>query len=83
MADLYEDKPDARQLGVDEPQAVSRFRPRYRALTEEEVLLHDRIKGGASMLEAMFEQVPDGREKSIAMTKLEEAVMWIVKGLTK
>jgi hypothetical protein len=42
MADVYDGKPDGRQ--GDAAQPVSRFRPRYRALTEDEKALHDAIK---------------------------------------
>lgn len=60
----------------------SRFRPTYRNLTVEEKELHDGIKEQAAALEKYFEMVPNGREKSLAMTKLEEAIMWAVKALT-
>lgn len=76
---VYEGKPDARQGG---DIAVSRFRPRYRALNAEEKALHDAIKDKAVELEALFQQVPDGRYKSLSFTALEEAVMWNVKQLT-
>ncbi len=81
MNNLYEGKPDARQsASVNEP--VSRFRPRYRALTDEEKVLHDAIKTKAGELEALFNQVKLGRYSSLAMTSLEQAVMWSVKELT-
>lgn len=81
MANLYSGMPDKRQS--DDVQApVSRFRPTYRALTDEEKALHDRIKEKAVELEALIEQTKPGREKSLAMTKLEESVMWAIKGLT-
>lgn len=73
--------PDARQSDkVDEP--VSRFRPRYRALTDDEKALHDEIKAKAADLEAAFEKVKNGRYKSLGITALEQAVMWTVKELT-
>jgi hypothetical protein len=81
MAHLYEGQPDARQAGTE--IKTSRFRPRYRQLTDAEKLHHDLIKETAVSLELLFEGVPQGREVSIAFTKLEEAVMWAVKGLTK
>ncbi len=65
---------------VDEP--VSRFRPRYRALTDDEKALHDVIKKKASELEVLFNQVKPGRYRSLGFTALEEAVMWAVKELT-
>lgn len=82
MADVYEGKPDARQLSPSEDQAVSRFRPRYRQLTDEEKALHDAIKSKAVELEALFDQVKTGRYRSLGFTALEEAVMWTVKELT-
>lgn len=59
-----------------------RFRPRYRALTDDEKALHDAIKGKASELEVLFDQVKPGRYRSLGLTALEEAVMWCVKELT-
>ena len=81
MANVYEGAPDGRQSDkVDEP--VSRFRPRYRALSDDEKSLHDALKSKASELEALFEQVKPGRYRSLAITALEESVMWVVKELT-
>ena len=37
------------------------------------------IKIGASVLLSDIEQVPDCREKTIAIEKLEECVMWVGK----
>lgn len=34
-----------------------------------------------TMAAAIIEMVPQGRERSLALTKLEELVMWGVKGL--
>lgn len=93
MTHLFEGTPDARQ-SADPAMPTSRFRPRYRALSEPEKVLHDQIKDAAARLEALIEQVPaargdapnhnpSGRELALAMTKLEESVMWAVKGLTK
>lgn len=81
MTHVYEGQPDARQSDkLDEP--VSRFRPRYRALTDDEKALHDEIKSKASELEALFERVKPGRYRSLGLTALEESVMWTVKELT-
>lgn len=81
MADVFEGKPDARQSS-DQAEVVSRFRPRYRALSEDEKALHDEIKSKAAELEALFEQIKPGRYRALGMTALEESVMWAVKELT-
>lgn len=78
-SDVFEGRPDARQ-GGDIP--TSRFRPRYRALTQEEVALHDEIKAKATEMEALFVRVRAGRYNALAVTALETSVMWIVKELT-
>jgi hypothetical protein len=81
MNHVFDGTPDARQSDkMDEP--VSRFRPRYRALTDDEKALHDAIKGKAAELEALFERVKPGRYCSLGLTALEESVMWTVKELT-
>lgn len=81
MGNVYEGQPDARQSD-SVSEKLSRFRPKYRALTDEEKALHDAIKDKAAELEALFEQVGPGRYASLAMTDLEKSVMWIVKELT-
>lgn len=80
MAHVYEGEPDARQS--DEPITVTRFRPRYRALTDDERDLHDRIKAAADEMEELYKEVKHGRYHALAITALEESVMWIVKELT-
>lgn len=81
MNNVYAGNTDARQSDSAEHR-VSRFRPTYRALTDDEKKLHDDIKQKAVELEELFEQVGKGRYQSLAFTSLEEAVMWIVKELT-
>lgn len=81
MANVYEGEPDARQSD-DVEMPTSRFRPKYRALTDDEKSLHDAIKAKATELEGLFEQVKAGRYRSLGFTALEEAVMWTVKELT-
>jgi hypothetical protein len=80
MANVYEGKTDGRQ--ADTAIAVSRFRPRYRALTDDEKALHDQIKDKAAELEALFGKVKPGRYNALAITSLEQSVMWVVKELT-
>ena len=61
---------------------MSRFRTEYRELSAaEQITLRD-LKEAAEELEAHILDAPDGREKSLALTRLEEAVMWAVKGVT-
>jgi hypothetical protein len=88
---LYEGPPDARQA-PDPNLPTSRFRPKYRQLSPIEEQIHDAIKAKAEDLEATFTRaliaqelrsVSAGREIALALTKLEESVMWAVKGLTK
>jgi hypothetical protein len=59
------------------------MRHQYRVLSDEEkeamLWLKDQ---GLTMMEFISEHVPNGREASLAKTKLEECVMWAVKGLT-
>ncbi len=81
MTNVFEGKPDARQSdSVNHP--VSRFRPTYRALTDEEKALHDAIKTKASELEELFSKVKPGRYNALAITSLEQSIMWVVKELT-
>ena len=80
MTNLFDGKPDDRQ--ADANITVSRFRPRYRALSDQEKELHDMIKSKAVELEALYGQVKSGHYNSLAMTSLEQSVMWIIKELT-
>lgn len=80
MANVFEGQPDGRQ--AETPIAVSRFRPRYRPLTDEEKALHDALKEKAAELETLFAKVKPGRYNALAVTALEQSIMWIVKELT-
>lgn len=80
MPHVFEGEPDGRQADTAIP--VSRFRPRYRALTDDEKALHDEIKNKAAEMEALYAKVKTGRYNSPALTSLEQSVMWIVKELT-
>lgn len=90
---------DAR-MALEQGDAPTRFRPRYRKLGEGELQRIDEIKEAADGLERMiraaycvkagsderFEAIANGgnasREHALALTALEESVMWAVKGLT-
>lgn len=81
MPNVYEGPPDARQS--DDPNLpLSRFRPRYRALSDDEKAVHDNLKDAYAEVEALIDQLPSGRYKSLALTALEESCMWAVKQLT-
>ncbi len=69
---IYTDMPDAR-LNPTIKEA-SRFAPRYRALTAEELILHDQIKAKAAELEALFNQVLQLRYASQIITAPEGQV---------
>jgi hypothetical protein len=62
------------------------FRPVYRKLNKLEKQAMNSLKDKALTLYQDFETLMNpnnGREFSLAKTKLEESVMWAVKGLTK
>lgn len=81
MSNLFEGTPDARQADeVDEE--MSRFRPRYRALTPEEVAHHDDLKTAYTAVERLLDILPSGRYRALAYTALEESCMWAIKELT-
>lgn len=58
------------------------FRLENRELTAQEQQRIKRIKQKAKELATEFYPT-DGREKATALTRLEECVMWAVKGITK
>lgn len=57
----------------------SRFR--YVELSDNAKLFNAELTQQATYCEASFDRLPNGREKSLALTKLEEAVMWARKAL--
>lgn len=58
------------------------FRTKYRVISDAEKKQMYLIKEAADKLLALFPKIED-KETSIAITKLEESVMWVVKGITK
>jgi hypothetical protein len=58
------------------------MRTDYRELSDTEKNLIQSIKNQALAIEAMLNGAKPGREISLARTKLEECVMWAVKGIT-
>ncbi len=81
MANVFDGQADERQ-SEDVQEPLSRFRPRYRALTEEEKKLHDDIKDSYLAVEQFIERLKPGRYRALAITALEESCMWAVKELT-
>lgn len=61
---------------------VDKFRSKYRPLTETEQRLIENVKQAAFRLDILLNDLPPSREKSLAMTNLEQAVMWATKALT-
>ena len=62
---------------------MSTFRKQYRSLSDIESRFVDDIKTRAEALESMIIMSQEhSRERALALTKLEEAVMWAVKGVT-
>lgn len=61
---------------------LNRFRLEYRKLSVDETQVMNNIKDKAEELAVLFDNEPNSRYKSLAMTKLEESVMWMVKGIT-
>jgi hypothetical protein len=67
----------------DDRTVNNTMRHEYRVLTEAEKINMVRIKDyGLAFLGVIDHAVPRGREHALAKTKVEEAVMWAVKGLT-
>ena len=58
------------------------FRPTYRELTEEEATLSNAIKNRAQDLLTLYLRLNSGRYRALAITSLEESVMWAIKELT-
>lgn len=56
----------------------------YHPPSEERAVKHIQIREhGKALVELLNEVVPDGREKSLAITKIEEAIMWANAGLAR
>lgn len=67
----------------DERTANNAVRHQYRVLSDDEKAAMIAVKdAGAAMLDAITQHCIPRRETSLAVTKVEEAVMWAVKGIT-
>lgn len=81
MADVFDGPADGRQSS-SQMAPVSRFRPHYRALSDDEKSVHDDVKAAFAETERQIERIKPGRYRSLAITALEESCMWAVKELT-
>jgi len=59
------------------------MRHEYRVLSDKEKQLMKGIKDAGLEFHNLIDTVGDSRELSLAKTKIEEAVMWAVKHITK
>lgn len=75
MTDQVPSESDARTVN-------NTVRHNYRVLTEAEKARMVEIKDLGAAFLALIDDTGTGREYSLAKTKVEEAVMWAVKGLT-
>ncbi len=59
------------------------MRHEYRVLSDDEKISMKKIKDMGAGFIAYLDTIEPGRENPLAKTKIEEAVMWAVKGITK
>ena len=67
----------------DERQHTNVMRHQYRALTEDQKADMEAVKDAGLALHSLLDQLGSSREFALAKTKVEEAVMWAVKAITK
>lgn len=61
------------------------FRKEYTPLTDQQKAIMMKVKEQAEVLLNLFDEANtpnSGREIALAKTKLEESIMWAVKGIT-
>ncbi len=65
-----------------EEQIKNNFK--YHAPKGEQIEVYKKIRENVKQIALMInEYIPDSREKSLSLTKLEEAVMWANAGLAR
>jgi len=69
-------------LNEDDEKKEDVFRKNHRVLKSFELKAMNNIKTKAEELLAEINETPQSREKSLAITKLEESIMWVIKGIT-
>jgi hypothetical protein len=67
----------------DERTVNNTMRHQYRVLSDEEKAQMQTIKDVGLQFHGLCESLGQSRELSLAKTKIEEAVMWAVKHITK
>lgn len=67
----------------DERTSNNTMRHQYRTLSDIEKRQMTQIKDIGEVFLKLIDNMGNSREYSLAKTKIEEAVMWAVKGLTK
>lgn len=69
--------------GSDDRVVNNAMRHQYRVLSDEEKAQMQVIKDMGLEFHAYVKSLGAGRELSLAQTKIEEAVMWAVKHITR
>lgn len=69
--------------GSDQRVANNVVRHEYRVLSEDEKLQMKWIKDDGLAFITLIDSIGTSRELSLAKTRIEEAVMWAVKHVTK
>lgn len=68
---------------TSDERTTNSVRHQYRVLSEEEKATMAEIKDKGLEFLNLLDRLAQDRETALARTKIEEAVMWAVKGLTK
>lgn len=69
-------------MGIDYAALDEKFR--HHPPGEDRATLHDAVRAaGRAMALAVMQVAPEGRERSLALTKIEEAVMWASTGIAR
>lgn len=67
----------------DERVTNNTMRHKYRVLSDDEKAQMAAVKDAGEAFHAMLSRIGTSRELSIAQTRIEEAVMWAVKHITR
>lgn len=63
-------------------RSANPFRAVYRSMTSDEIRAIELLKDDAWRLYRRLDELPASRYTALAKTKLEESIMWAVKGMT-